>query len=419
MGPGFIREYLSPDGLLDETTLRAVGYLRLLAVSGGLGAQRAESCWDAAPSPKLAAVTYVIPYFVLLGWYFIVRYGVLGSLGGIHLAEGRNVALQIDPAAFMRDVLGLAGGVWPSVPTTTARSSPSRFSTRFSFTAFPSARCSHWASSESGVSGGLRPTRWVCHGSSYPCADPQYPSSDQSVPSQVFLFAGGGHLHMSCGVLYRFARGGNRVRSVLVTGGLAGAIVLSGASIVGHNAALSRTGSIARALVDSFRSNPRDISAASRLTYLTFPVAPGEIHRVPAEAFMHEVLGASGVRTDVPYGFVVFVRDAERSAVAVTRQQDGAFLVDIVGKVECFWMPKEPSALEAQMQRMYPAAQVGAGMVPLPRQGVVETNGARITVVRNDPIANVVRVRIELDDSTGDQRWFLYDQRGFRVLPTP
>jgi hypothetical protein len=79
-------------------------------------------------------------------------------------------------------------------------------------------------------------------------------------------------------------------------------------------------------------------------------------------------------------------------------------------------MPKEPSAVELQMRRHYPRF-THPMLRPLPTQGSVVAELARITIIENDPEARGVQVKVELDNPGTASLWFAHDQRGYRMLP--
>ena len=117
--PDFIARHFSSDGTLKQATMEKISHIRTISIYGGIflilsaGVTYLLTKFSPRISSLILRIKYSIPYFLILLSYMIIRFLLLGGMGGAYGSSQGNVIFQVGVDAFMRDIFALTALVWP------------------------------------------------------------------------------------------------------------------------------------------------------------------------------------------------------------------------------------------------------------------------------------------------------------------
>jgi hypothetical protein len=210
------------------------------------------------------------------------------------------------------------------------------------------------------------------------------------------------------------------VRRTLVIVSLATVLSVNCLFLIEYKEKLWRTGQMVRELVSSIKNNASG-APTSTIYFLTFPLSEIDtLNAVYAIAYMHEIAGYAleGRPGKQEYGFAVFIDGSSGAGCDKgTLESDGAFVLSCKGRGGYFFLPKERSAREMEIERIYGVLPPHVMLQPLsPERGTQEAGMASIRMLDADDGSKRVKIRVQLQRDEGKRenvKYVVYENGHF------
>jgi hypothetical protein len=416
--PGFMERHFSPDNKFKQATIEKIQYLQqVVLISGGILTLGISiililSKLSKKASNFILSIRYSIPYFLILFFYLIIRFSIIGGLGGGYISESGEVTnLQFGIGPLMRDVFGLTGLIWPigiyfNIEIFKFQiANPFLFFTvsvliliAIAFMLYKFIKNKQtimafsllWIFITALPINNILITPW------------QYNTKYLYLPLVGFCILISSlidRLVHTKHVYSNLVKGFATVSILLVT-------VLSSLLIFKHNERIGESGEIMKKLVSDIKNKYQSkISDKTNIFFITYPISTiSTASAMFIYPYMQDALNYSdnfkGFGKKYKYSFLLFMSEENEYPISLNWEDESNFTIDGIDINKCLIIPDSLSLLDEQIKRIYKRNPPHAIMQPLPSVGESkETDNSVITVIKFNKESSKAQLRIRLKEA--------------------
>lgn len=442
LNPDFIASHFSSDGMLIQHIIEKNYHSQSILIYGGMCLTLFVVIiylllkFSKRASDFLVHIRYSIPYFFILLLYLIVRFLLLGGMGGAYGSSQGNVIFQIGVDAFMRDIFALATLVWPVGIDYNIDVFKLQIQNPFIFYSISLI-----------VSIALIYIAYKLITSQYRILAFCYfwifitlmPVHNILIPSwqfqaKYFYLPLVGFCMFIPFLLYRLIETQNissRFSNALVTIFILFIVVLSSLSIIKSNGKKAENGDIMKRFVTDMRKYQSKITDMTNLYFISFPFTPVSTNScMYIYAYMDEVLNY--IRNNknsklYNYNILSYIKGEETNNFSISWLDERNFIIDGIDPTKYYLIPNKPSIFEEQIIRVYKTIP-HAGLLQFHSEGelksyslnIKKTSTARIRVLSLDEKSGRIKLKIESEESLNkpisNSLFFNYEKGHFRLV---
>lgn len=433
--PNFAAKFLSKDHDLAAETIQKIIFFRdAFLIGGGLLAIISSIFllfikYSKTVNRFVTSIHYSIPFFLVLYLYIIVRYLVLGGLGGMYTSEsGGADFFNFKFDTIFRDFLGLAGLFYPVGKEFHDHilllqiHSPILFYSLsiiiFLFVIFMLYLTLHKKKKVAAFNFAwifltLLPVHNIL-------ISPWY-------YNQRYLYLTTVGFCVLAAILICSFIQSKKTSSVLKYGIViivTFIIMLKSWLIINHNSKLNEQGKEMKGLVENLTKYKEQIMNASTIYFLSYPTSYLDTKNcVFIEGYMDDLLNyVTGFKKSFEYKMVLFV-DNNDNNYEVKWADDKNLTIDNLELGKTFIIPNKPSELDQQIKHIYGGAPYHNLMKPIPDKNVsTETNGTIVTTMETEMENNRAKVNVKFHDLSKPtnipESFFIYRKDNLELLNT-
>lgn len=426
--PNFITNYISSDGVLEQSSIKKIHFLQFSTIISGFILILAAVFLKL--SKKASKLLLSIPYFVILFSYFIVRFLVLSGIGGAYKAADKKTLIsQVGVDTFMRDIFSLLGLVISAGDAYYIDIFKLQIDHQFIFFAISISIviilalillklitqskeltfCYLWIFITLIPVHNIVITSWVYH-------------------SRYLYLASVGFCMFISILLYKLTQAKNtssHLAKVVIPAFVLFIVSLNSILIIKHNEKIVKSGDIMQEFVSDIKRYQSKISDTTNLYFITFPLSPiDNRNNVWISAFMNDVLNFAFNKNKhwekYNYAHLLFIGGEESNEVNINWLNERIFLIDNISHINHFLIPKELSSMEQQIKGIYKHLPPYPMLQALPHEKeTIETKDAIITVLDVNKDYNKAKLEVELKDplnNASNTLFFVYAKGHFHLV---
>jgi hypothetical protein len=429
--PNIIERYLSSDNALKLATIEKIEYLqKVFIISGAILVTTAGFFLILKKFSRSAAryifiVRYSIPYFLIFFLYLVVRFSLIGGLGGGYISEsGEAVNMQFGIDSVMRDVFGLIGIVWPVSRNYNLTVFKLEVAYPFLFYSvsilislfilyaiYKSIKTKKmvlvfglfWIFITALPVNNILITPW------------QYNTKYLYLPLVGFCIFISQYINE---LLEIKSNSVEWLKKIVFT--VIGIITITSSYlIIQHNEMIGESGKIMKNVVSSLQNNYQSkISVNNKLIFMTYPFSSVSTRSAMfIYPYMQDVLNYSdnieGFGKKYNYSFILFSKRGLSENVNITWKDENTFILEGLDIDKYYYMPKNLGLLDEEIKKIYKRDPPHPILQKFKKIGEqVETDDAVITVVDIDPKSNKATMEIQMKVLSENQKqnkvYFVY-----------
>ena len=439
LNPSFLGKYFSSDRELEQITITKIQYLQYIVLfSGGLLISVVSLILLVLKFSKsgvnfFASIRYSIPYFIILAFYLMFRFLLLGGLGGGYISEsGKAVNLDIWVDSFARDIFGLVGLIWPIGINYNIDIFKLQINNPFIFYALTFLISISiiivlykFVSHKQTVL--IFIFLWICITimpvNNLLISPWQYNTKYLYLPLVGFCIL----ISFFIFKLFHNKNAPSSLVKVLVAIFISFIIVLSSFLLIKHNENLTESGEIMKSFVSDIKSNYQSkISDTTNIFFITYPISPiTTASAVFIYQYMQDVLNYCDNVKDYgkkfKYYFLLFAEGEEKAKIDINWTDRRNFTIDGINFDNYFLIPDTLSIIDQEIRKIYKRIPPHAMLQPLPLIGATkETNKSAIKVLKFDKETNTFKLRVQIKESLLDalrnDLFFIYENGHFQLV---
>ncbi len=428
--PNFFASQFSPDKNLHPDTIQKIQYYGFIMKSFGVVItviSLAILLLYKLLTQKFHFLTlwYSLPYFLVLLFYFIVRFFVLGDFGGLYLSEdGGAVNFNFNFDAFLRDNLGLAAFFWPVgkeyyETILKLHVNNTFYFYLFSIIAFVLVLFIFFILIKKKQKKLLFGFVWIfitflpAHNI---LVSPWYFNQ-----RYLYLPAVGFCLFISI-LLYKLIDKKTNLSSYLRYSVISFFILIIGVKsflIIKHNELLRLNGGIIKSFVEDFRRFEPLISDSSRIVFVNYPLTPiSSKGCVFIDAYIRDILTLLNYDSNsLKFSFLLFTKDLNEEKLEIKWIDQRSFTIELNNPNKYSIIPSQLSPLDINIRSVHKGLPFHPLIQPLPEVGdSIYAGGASIRMLKLDEKKQKAIVKVDLADSlnaSNPNTLFLSFQKGY------
>lgn len=420
VSPNLVEQYLSSDNMLKQTTVEKIEYLqKVFIISGSILAAVSGLFLILNKLSNTAAkfifrIRYSIPYFLIFFLYLVVRFTLIGGLGGGYISEsGEAVNMQFGIDSMMRDIFGLIGIIWPVSGNYNLTVFKLEIENPFLFHSismviliflviiiYKSIKSKKmvlvfgllWIFITALPTNNILITPW------------QYNTKYLYLPLVGFCIFISQYINQLLELKFDKAGFINKIVFAII----AIITITSSFLIIKHNKLIGESGQIMKNVIGDLQNNYQSkISVGNKIFFITYPFSS-----ISAESamfiypYMQDVLNYSdahnGFGRKYTYSFILFSKDDSSEKIEITWKGENNFRLENVDLDKYYYIPKNFGQFDEEIRKIYKRDPPHPILQKIKtNDSKVETDDAVITVSDINQKTKKATLEVHLKDSDG------------------